>query len=176
MSNCLMPSSSTTKARTCSGSVPGLQTEIRPGSRSGRAQAVEPFQRLRQRAAAFEVDPVLVVDLGRAVEADGDVHVVRLEQLDPFVIDQDAVGGDAALDEAAGALFDRAQLFHAARRTGASETAAARRREKPRGKPAVRIRECAPRDAGRTRPPLPASAPPASCKPRRRETSSNRCN
>jgi hypothetical protein len=36
---------------------------------------------------------------------------VGLEQFDPLFIDQNAVGGHAAFDDAAGALFYVAQLF-----------------------------------------------------------------
>ena len=55
----------------------GIADRDQPRLQSGRAQQRQPFQRLRQRAAAFEVDAELVVDLGRPIEADGDVDVVR---------------------------------------------------------------------------------------------------
>ena len=76
----------------------GIADRDQPGREVGGAQSLEPSQRLRQRAAALEIDSVLVVDLGRAVEADADVHVMSLEQRGPLVIDQDGVGGHAAFD------------------------------------------------------------------------------
>ncbi len=48
------------------------------------------------RAAAFEVDVVLVVDLRRAVEAGAGGDAAGVENLAPFRVDQDAVGGDRA--------------------------------------------------------------------------------
>ena len=82
-----------------------------PGVQSGGAQEGQSLERLRQRASPFEVDAIFVVDLGRAIEADGDADVVHLEQRDPLVVDKDRIGGEAALDHTAGALFDLAQLF-----------------------------------------------------------------
>ncbi len=50
-----------------------------------------------------------VVNVGRPVDADADRDLVALEDVTPRAIDQDRVGGDAALDLAAGALLDRIQ-------------------------------------------------------------------
>src|SRR6266446_8367825 len=62
-------------------------------------------------AFAFEIDAILVVDLGRTVETDADVHFIGLEYFRPLLVDQDGIGADPALDPAARAIFDALQLF-----------------------------------------------------------------
>ena len=53
-----------------------------------------------------------VVDLCRAIDADGQADLVPLEAVDPGIVDENAIGGERERDDATGALGDGA-AFHA---------------------------------------------------------------
>jgi hypothetical protein len=62
-------------------------------------------------APAFEVDPILIVDVGRTVQADAYSHIVGLQYIGPFPINEDRICADPARDLAASPVLDIEKFF-----------------------------------------------------------------
>jgi hypothetical protein len=101
---------------------------------------------------------------------------VGLEQFDPLLIDQNAVGGHAAFDDAAGALLYVAQLFLQSVKPALRKQQRLAAMKNQQENRQIEFANVLLETKAKRVSPLPASAQPASRKPARRETSSSKCN
>ncbi len=62
-------------------------------------------------APAIEIDPILIMDVGRAVETNAYSHIVGFQYIGPLLINEDRICADPARDFAAGPILDIQKFF-----------------------------------------------------------------